>query len=40
MSWERLAAAVAARLEQKQLLAVGAELCGQLQQLLADAETS
>jgi hypothetical protein len=40
MSLERLAAAVAARLEQKQLLAVGAELCGQLQQRLADAGVS
>uniref|UniRef100_A0A383W455 SET domain-containing protein n=1 Tax=Tetradesmus obliquus TaxID=3088 RepID=A0A383W455_TETOB len=35
MSHERLAAAVAARLDQKQLLAVGGELCAQLQQLLA-----
>jgi hypothetical protein len=40
MSQERLAAAVAARLEQKQLLTVGAELCGQVQQVLADARTS
>jgi hypothetical protein len=35
MNSDRLAAAVAARLEQKQLLAVGAELCQQLQLLLA-----